>query len=105
MGAYFGLAACRRTTPDRLYNRFHCEFVVYTGKDNASVNRLDRPVNDEPVAVTDFGSNHRIPLNLEQERRGWIQDEDFVKVDAFLCVVLCRAGEFSRHLPKHSNER
>ena len=70
-----------------------CEFTVDVADGNAAVVGVDRPVDDEQVAVADAVAGHAVARHTHEEGRRGVVDQLAVQVERSVEEVVGRRGE------------
>ena len=56
----------------------HREVAIYAGDDDVAAGGAERTVDDKEVSVMDSLADHRLALNLDEERGGWTLHQQLV---------------------------
>lgn len=76
-----------------LHKPFHCQLAVDDSDDNFAACRFDGSVDNQDIVVVDAGIFHRISRYTDEEgcRRVW--NEEFVKVELSIYMIVGRGWE------------
>ena len=74
------------------------EVAIYAGDDDIAAGWAERTVDDKEVSVVDSLADHRLALNLDEERGGGALHQQLVQVERRLLVLFGGRGE-SRAAP------
>ena len=93
-----GISRAELDQPALLEEAFDGQLAVQDRDDDIVVLRLQRAVHDQEVTIVQSGALHGVAGQADIERGGWVMDQELMKVEVAVQVIVGGRRESSRDL-------